>query len=299
MLHNVLKAGRRSQLGAHRSSFRAWSKRSTLPEMRLTLLVAFPLAAGCHMSDTDRIGPDSSLPSDGSGPEMAGRIALSNERGGASTAGVAFASFGPENQSCTSVHTIGSCVVSMYCGGSMSSFYSAGVVDISGSSEPFSMNPDGNGYYAPYRTSAEIYPSGSSVEVVLHGDIVPPGHVEAIAPSQVEVRTDQSALASIDSSQDLALSWTGMSDGFLDVVFHDDLGVDVVSSFDCRYQAGAGSATVPAEVLQTLRNRTGTLSVTTLTESVSDVGAWTVAFRLVYNAVWSNGDSADASVQIY
>lgn len=171
--------------------------------------------------------------------------------------------------------------------------YSAGdlTFDTHGSGTS-SIAPLADKSYPTLRMDGATILAGSAVTMSSTGADIPAFSADLAAPAQATITSYFDMTNLIDRSKDLVVTWTGGT-GVVDVSMSG--GIDDVSGFDCHFDASAGHAAIPSDAMSAATLQ-GTLNFLSLTTTTQTVGPWSVTANLAFQAVWSDGRAAKASI---
>jgi hypothetical protein len=164
----------------------------------------------------------------------------------------------------TDISTIGACKLQSVPTPSFSqpTFHSAGTVTLTGGTQAVALTPtmpSMYGLYTAYSSSTLLWTGGEALTFAAPGAEAPAFSFSVTAPSIVQFTQPQpvaiGTTVTFDRTKDFALAWTGGTGGqvrFLIAAAASNMPGVYQLQLDCRYDATAGSATVPASTLQML-----------------------------------------------
>jgi len=205
----------------------------------------------------------------------------SQQRGGLATAG-----FSMSGVDCTTVQTVGACVV-MDCPDTDASSVSGGTVTITGAAEPITLTPSTTGHYDARVSPDPLFNGGETLTFTASGGDVP-GFTKTIkAPSKPTITqpakpASQVSPLVIDRSKDLMVAWTGGGNGTMDV----SLAGAADRRVSCRFDTSTGHGKVPSAALSMLTAGMGGVSMAAFSEDEVIEGDWGINVGALYIAVW-------------
>lgn len=263
-----------------------------------TLLLALVTACGGtggtgHTADAD--APDAPAPT------KAGGVTLRS-----SGAGYASAGFGDGGSLCRLTASSGACQFFM-CTDVLppSASYSAGVLTIAGATIPISLVPDASNTYSSLQTEGDLFVGGESLMLSAPGDQVPAFTAMVTAPVRPTITSPAAPTTQplvITRSAGLTVTWGdgstgGGSTGWVHAVVAG--GPNASTEVECRFDAAAGTGTIPAELLMMVpTGDPGWYRFEGLAVDEVDAGDWAVAFSAVYQAVWPSGLGASGEATV-
>ena len=189
---------------------------------------------------------------------------------------------------CTNVTTIGPCDVLDCVMGTEQTPHSAGAVTVTGPSTHITLEPGANEEYAVEQAQGTLFNGGDSLTIAAAGADVPAFSRTISTPSKSTIRSPpqpSTPYLPITRSAGLVVRWTGAATGTQFVSLSDG-GFSVTRYLSCRFDAGAGTGTIPPDALMLLQTAAGNFSMATITEDSVDVGDWHVSLEAYWNAVW-------------
>jgi hypothetical protein len=189
------------------------------------------------------------------------------------------ASFVTGHTSCTSLGSSGSCEECPRFPAT-TAMHSAGTIKILGAAVPVTMMPMGDEYLG-FGTDQALFDGGETLTVAASGSDVPAFVKSVIAPGTATITSPlipsgTSPAVPITRSAGFPVSWTGGS-GKVKVSLSG--GSSDTTSVICKFDASAGTGTVPADALMVLPYGSGNLWVDTVTDTSVTAGDWGVAIE--------------------
>ena len=196
--------------------------------------------------------------------------------------------FSTGHTSCTSLGTSGPCE-ELDCSAAVTAgSHSAGTITVTGAALPVSITPGTNGTYTGFMANQVLFNGGETLTVAASGAEVPAFMKSVTVPGKATITSpakppSASPYLMITRASGFTLSWTGGS-GKLFVSL--DGGTNRSTRIQCKFDASAGSGTVPADALMKLPAGNGGFAMAAITETSVTAGDWGVSIEGYYNAVW-------------
>jgi hypothetical protein len=150
---------------------------------------------------------------------------------------------------------------------------------------PLTLTPNAVMSYETFVTASPLFAGGETVTFAAAGDGVPsfsgsvkmPGKATITAPA----KPPQSLI--VNRGADYTVSWTGGGSGLIQVAFQSELAD---RRLFCRFDASAGSGTIPKEALATLHAGGGGYAMAAIARTTVGAGDYGVELSGYFNAVW-------------
>lgn len=160
----------------------------------------------------------------------------------------------------------------------------AGIVFFSGGTLPeagLGLVPQDGGVYGTAQHDSPLFAAGDMLQAKATGGDVPAFSGTVVGPAAVTLTAPvaDGGRHQIDTSSELPVAWTGGETGATVAVQLVAFKGSTPISIGCRFDAAAGSGTVPKAVIAQLAGSTGSLYVSQLRASSLDAGRFAV--RLV------------------
>ena len=126
-------------------------------------------------------------------------------------------------------------------------------------------------------------------------EAVPAMSASVSAPSQVTITSNFNGVR-IPATSDYSLTWTGATTGTLDLGVSYGIDGDF-TLIDCSFPAAPGEGTISMAALQLFPY--GGLARLSVSNAVTQqTGAWTIIFRVGYDALWADGSYAQGILDV-
>jgi hypothetical protein len=163
-------------------------------------------------------------------------------------------------------------------------FADFGPIALLGGSLPAEIEFVTGGGYAPFQVESALWTGGETLTFSAPGAAIPGFDVDVTAPSQVEITSPTLVIGAdltVDRANDLAITWTGASAGWLLVRFTDTSeGDGPWLDVSCTFDPSAASGVVPSSVLGRIITDSGFLSIDVVSATDIVVDEWdTVQMR--------------------
>jgi hypothetical protein len=254
--------------------------------MRILALVPLLACGGPAGGGDDEPGTTPDAPR----PEHVGFISIQsydamNIPGQPLLGGTASAGFFMNAAFCTTIQTMDECSVQQCNFTGTPPQVSAGAITITGAMQPITLAPMANNVYPTFTVMAALFRGGESLTVAAAGAEVPAFSHSLVVPAKATITSpvEPSTFLTVDRSRDFAVAWTGGGGGQLQVALD---GPGASQRLVCRFEASAGSGTIPASALALVPAGQGgfSMAATEITEVIA--GDWAVEVVGIFNAVW-------------
>jgi hypothetical protein len=170
---------------------------------------------------------------------------------------------------------------------------SAGLVTIAGTRELVSLPPSSSLTYGTFQSLDVLWAGGETLTFSATGADVPAFTDSIIAPAQMQITSatvmpppSQVDDPIIDKSQDFTVTWAAPSFGMVEITMSDPV---VEHQLRCKFEASAGTATIPSTSLMKLLANLGWFTIGTVGANHVFAGDWSVALRAYYAPTWPGG----------
>jgi hypothetical protein len=189
--------------------------------------------------------------------------------------------------SCTD-SVVGSCDVYVCQAPAPTTYASGGTVTISGLSQAVTMAPSVGKTYTPYTAQQALYAGGETINISAPGADAPAFTVAVTTPTRATITSPAKPAGGaliIDRTQDLVASWTGGGAG--KVYLYVTGPATSSSNIVCRFEASAGTGSIPSAALAMLPAGMGSFTSTSVSVDTVDKGDWRIFGEAIFNSVWA------------
>jgi len=196
--------------------------------------------------------------------------------------------FSTGHTGCTSLGTSGPCE-ELDCSAAVTAgSHSAGTITVTGAALPVSITAGTSGVYTSFMANQVLFNGGETLTVAASGAEVPAFMKSVTAPGKATITSpakpsSTSPYLMITRASGFTVSWTGGSGTLFVALFG---GTNQATRVNCRFDASAGSGTVPVDALMMLPAGNGGFAMAAITETSVTAGDWGVTVEGYYNAVW-------------
>jgi hypothetical protein len=175
---------------------------------------------------------------------------------------------------------------------------SAGVIQLTGASQPLTLAPDASGTYAIVTGQEKLWSGGETLTVTAAGDEVPGFQATLFAAVPVVVTSPAFPASgtpiTLQTSGPLTVSWTGGLGGTVTVMLVRSVGKNTVSLM-CSYPATSGSGTVPASAMASIPpGPDGVFQVLAGDAEKIDASGWAITVQEYVPVLTPSGGAASA-----
>lgn len=252
--------------------------------MRAALVALLAACGGGNGGNSDASGGgDASKPAH-SGYVQAQSIDAMNVPGTPIQSGTASAGFFTSGAACTMQQQLGPCVLQT-CTTGLTGAASAGLITISGGAETMTLAPAMDKTYAQQTASERLFMGGETLTYSAQGADIPAFTKTLTAPARATITSPAkpSTSLAVSRTQDLTVTWTGGAGGKVQVAL---IGATIASTLLCRFEASAGTGTIPAAALAMLPAGNGGFAMASIADTEQDTGDWAIDVSAYFNAVW-------------
>jgi hypothetical protein len=139
--------------------------------------------------------------------------------------------------------------------------------------------------YETFMTASPLFAGGESVMFTAAGAGVPAFSKALAMPAKATITAPAkpSQYLTVNRGASYTVSWTGGGSGQIQVAFNSQLADQRLF---CRFDASAGSGTIPSAALATLQAGAGGFAMAAITRTDVTAGDWGVELSGYFNAVW-------------
>jgi hypothetical protein len=203
-------------------------------------------------------------------------------------------------ETATTTNTVGPCIVETITGSStlVETDRSAGIVHITGGTQPIDLAPSGTTYNAATGKTA-LWSGGETLVVTADGKDVPAFSTSLAAPSKLTLTapalpsTPNGSLA-LTRGADLAATWSGTSSGQV-VLYFDAAESTKAYATTCTFNAKDGKGTVPAGAFADYPKGAGTFNFYVKEVATTAAIGWSIKFTASSAIVGAAGANATGS----
>jgi hypothetical protein len=257
--------------------------------MKATLLVLLVACGGGGAAgDDDDVQPDAPRPGQFGFASIQSFDAMNvpNQplRGGSASAG-----FFSNGRICTTQETIGPCIVQQCDFNATPPAISAGAITLTGGTRPITLAPAADQTYPTLNVQTGLlFDPGATITFSAAGAEVPAFEKSLAMPAKATITSPAeppsgSPFLTFDRGQDFTVTWSGGGEGLMQIAL---FGPDSSQLISCRFEASAGSGTLPASALGRLDAGQGGFSMAVFTTTEEFAGDWAVELSGIFNAVW-------------
>jgi hypothetical protein len=265
----------------------------------LILLTACGGSAATMGDDDDGPGPDAAPPAN------TGFVALSTYSGSsggtAFQGGAASASFNTTPGAACAEEKFDNCSVFTCPQGQTTTptYVSAGTLTVTGARESITMSPEPDNSYMAHVSMQTLFSGGEMLTFTGSGADAPGFTASIRAPSRISItsptKPPTDGAVAVDRAQPFRVAWSGGGAGIVQVFVSPSSGGVLVS---CRFEASAGSGSVPAAALGQLPAGAGVFSTSSIADATTDEADWRIFTQAIFSPVWPDQSIASASVTL-
>jgi hypothetical protein len=203
-----------------------------------------------------------------------------------------FVSWALGNPGVSTTTTVGACAVTVYTTLATTNSppvdESAGMITVTGGSQPVSLVPDATGKYTSANGGIDLFTGGEMITVTAAGATVPAFTATLVAPAPINLTAPAQPTSGpllVDRTKDLVFTWMN---GGVGTVMVSLAGTGGPASMSCTFPSAAGTGTIPQAALATLPpSSKGPFGIGATSAQLIDTGGWKIAVFVGDTLIWN------------